>query len=168
MFFAVVGLLKLSPVSVAGQAQTATQDAGAAPAAGPAPDTPWGEPDLQGIWTDEYRTPLERPARYANRAVFTNEERAARRTERDVRGAYNAVFESIRQTGQRTSLIVDPPDGRIPPFTPEAQRRSDAQREYRLAVCPISAGTGASSSRRAPSRLSTTWAKGKDGSAPFR
>ena len=135
---AVIVLLKLAPASVAGQVQTATP-ARAAAEAGPAPTTPWGESDLQGIWTDEFQTPLERPAHYANVEVFTEAERAeldeqravlprrdaraARGTERDVRGAYNTVFESIRPTGQRTSLVVDPPDGRIPPLTPEAQNR---------------------------------------------
>ena len=149
----VIVLLRLAPVHVAGQAQTATPEAGAADA-GPAPTTPWGEPDLQGIWTDEFQTPLERPA-YANAELFTDAERAEldqqraalpRRdaraepgTERDVRGAYNAVFESIRPTGQRTSLVVDPPDGRVPPLTAEAQNRSDTQREYRLALLQATA-----------------------------
>ena len=39
--------------------------------------TPWGEPNLQGIWTDEYQTPLQRPAKYAGKEFFTDEERAA-------------------------------------------------------------------------------------------
>ena len=112
--------------------------------------TAWGEPDLQGIWTDIYATPLQRPERFADQEVFTDAERAAldeqrtvhpRRdarelvgTDRDVAGAYNAVFQSIRPTGPRTSLIVDPPDGRIPPLTPEAEARITAQREHRLAL----------------------------------
>src|SRR5437660_3842169 len=111
--------------------------------------TPWGEPNLQGIWTDEYQTPLQRPAKYAGREFFTDEERAAldaqraaielrprqeRGTERDVAGAYNQVFMSIRRTGRRTSLIVDPPDGRTPPLTPDIQKQMAAEREYRLAL----------------------------------
>jgi len=112
--------------------------------------TAWGDPDLQGIWTDEYQTPLQRPAKYANKEQFTDEERAEldrqraailRRnqrveigTERDVAGAYNAVFQSIKHTGKRTSLIVDPPDGRLPPLTPEAKQRADADRAFRLAL----------------------------------
>ena len=123
----------------------------AAPAkAGPGPKTAWGEPDLQGIWTDVYQTPLQRPAKYANKEFFTaaeqadlDQQRAAllrrevrveRGTEKDVAGAYNAVFQSIRPTGRRTSMIVDPPDGRIPGLTTEAKRMGDADREYRLAL----------------------------------
>src|SRR3989475_5570375 len=111
--------------------------------------TPWGEPNLQGIWTDEYQTPLQRPAKYAGREFFTDEERAAldaqraaielrprqeRGTERDVAGAYNQVFMSIKRTGRRTALIVDPRDGRIPPLTPDIQKQMAAEREYRLAL----------------------------------
>src|SRR5207253_4671163 len=112
--------------------------------------TPWGEPDLQGIWTDPYQTPLQRPAKFANKEFFTDQERAdldaqragiprrdarvERGTERDVAGAYNAVFQSVRPTGKRTSLVVDPPDGRIPALTPEAATRSEGDREYRLAL----------------------------------
>ena len=106
--------------------------------------------DLQGIWTDPYQTPLQRPARYADKETFTDEERAAidgqraalprrdqrveRGSERDVAGAYNAVFQSVRPTGPRTSLIVDPPDGRIPPLTPAALARNAAEAAYRLAL----------------------------------
>jgi hypothetical protein len=112
--------------------------------------TPWGEPDLQGIWMDESDTPLQRSPKYANQEFFTeaqraelDKERAAllgrdkrveRGTELDVAGAYNAAFMSIKHTGVRTSLIVDPPNGRIPPLTPEAQKRAAAEREFRLAL----------------------------------
>jgi hypothetical protein len=111
--------------------------------------TPWGEPDLQGIWTDEYQTPLQRPAKYAGKEFFTDEERAAldakraatelrpraeRGSERDVAGAYNQVFMSIKRTGRRTSLIVDPPDGRTPPLTEDVQKQTAAEREFRLAL----------------------------------
>jgi hypothetical protein len=112
--------------------------------------TPWGEPDLQGIWTDEADTPLQRPARYANQEVFTEGQRAEldqqraamltgdrrleRGTERDVSGAYNSEFLSVKRVGLRTSLITDPTDGRIPPLTPEAQKLAAADREFRLAM----------------------------------
>src|SRR4051812_31592283 len=118
---AAIVLAQLPQISVAAQSQTTAKP-------GPAPKTPWGDPDLQGIWTDEFQTPLQRQAKFANREFFTDEERAAfdkqragllgrdnltlaKGTERDVAGAYNAVFTSVKHTGRRTSLIVDPPDG---------------------------------------------------------
>jgi hypothetical protein len=123
---------------------------GTTPATSPSPQTLWGEPDLQGIWTDETATPLQRPTRYANQDVFTEAERAEldrvrsevlgrdrraeRGTERDVSGSYNNVFVSFKRTGARTSLIVDPPNGRIPPLTPETQKFAGAEREFRLAL----------------------------------
>src|SRR5258706_1372160 len=128
----------------------ASAASGTMPAAAPALKTPWGEPDLHGIWTDETTTPLQRPARYANQEVFTEaerseldrvrsevlgrERRAERGTERDVSGSYNNVFVSFKRTGARTSLIVDPPHGRIPPLTTEAQKIAGAEREFRLAL----------------------------------
>ena len=141
LILAVIVLVKVAPVGVAGQTPAAT---------GSATKTAWGDPDLQGIWTDEFQTPLQRQAKYAGKELFTEQERAEldnqragilRRdqrveigTERDVAGAYNAVFQSIKHTGKRTSLVVDPADGRIPPVTPEAKQRSDADREFRLAL----------------------------------
>ncbi len=115
VILAVIVLLKVAPVGVAGQASAAT---------GSATKTAWGDPDLQGIWTDEFQTPLQRQTKYASKELFTEQERAEldnqragilRRdqrveigTERDVAGAYNAVFQSIKHTGRRTSLVVDP------------------------------------------------------------
>src|ERR1700759_2761842 len=105
---------------------------------GGAPKTPWGEPDLQGIWTDEFDIPLQRPARFANQGFFTEAQREEldrqrgenyasnprqdRGTAVDVGGAYNPSFLTIKHAGARTSLVVDPPNGRIPPQTPEAVR----------------------------------------------
>ena len=141
----VLVFLKPAQVTVAKEGPTAS-------ATSPAPTlkTPWGEPDLQGIWMDESDTPLQRPAKYANQEFFTeaqraelDKERAAllgrdkrveRGTELDVAGAYNAAFMSIKRTGVRTSLIVDPPNGRIPPLTPEAQKIAAADRALRLAL----------------------------------
>ena len=111
--------------------------------------TPWGEPDLQGVWTDPYATNLQRPRTLGEREFYTEEEVAEldrRRIESDVRpreergsvadvaGAYDAVYVSVRPTGRRTSRIVDPPDGRLPPLTPEVQQRRAALREYALAL----------------------------------
>src|SRR6266566_9093291 len=132
--------------------QTAAQ---APPASGGAPapttlNTPWGEPDLQGIWTDETDTLLQRPAKYADQEFFTEvqraeldrarsevlgqDRRAERGTELDLSGAYNSAFVSWKRVGARTSLIVAPPNGRMPPLTPEAQKIAAADRDFRLAL----------------------------------
>jgi hypothetical protein len=142
-------LLKITSVPVAGQTPTASAPAPASNAA-PAPKTPWGEPDLQGVWTYDSDTPLQRPAKFANKEFFTDDDRTQldkergallsrdkrveRGTELDVAGAYNAVFLSFKPTGKRTSLVVDPPNGRIPPTTPEFQKTAAADREFRLAL----------------------------------
>jgi len=108
--------------------------------------TAWGEPDLQGIWTDEFETPLQRPAKYTGQEFFTEAQRAEldqvrsgilnrRATERDANNGYNgAVFFSTKRTGARTSKIADPPNGRLPPLTPEAQKTAATDREFRLAL----------------------------------
>jgi hypothetical protein len=113
--------------------------------------TPWGDPDLQGIWTDLWQAPLERPAIYRDKAQFTEEERAEldrkraaiprmgdrnvqRGTENAVSGAYSGVFLPLRPTGPRTSLIVDPVDGKMPPPTPEARKRREEMRAFQLAL----------------------------------
>src|SRR6185295_13431104 len=72
----VIALLELAPGPVAGQAPAATAKTETEAKAGPVSRTAWGEPDLQGIWTNEYEIPLQRPARYANKEFFTEEERA--------------------------------------------------------------------------------------------
>ena len=118
--------------------------------AAPALKTSWAEPDLQGIWTDETATPLQRPARFANQELFTEEQRteldqqrsgmlgrdkrADRGSELDVAGAYNSEFNSVKRTGSRTSMVVDPPDGRIPGLTPEAQKVAAEDRDFRRAL----------------------------------
>jgi hypothetical protein len=147
VIMAVLVFLKSTEVAIADQAPTASMTA---QTAAPVLKTPWGEPDLQGIWTDESDTPLQRPAKYANQEYFTEAQRAEldkerasllgrdrrveRGTELDVAGAYNAVFLSLKHTGARTSLIVDPPDGRIPAKTPEAQKIAAADQQFRLAL----------------------------------
>jgi hypothetical protein len=130
--------------------QSAPPASSTADAASSALKTSWGEPDLQGIWTDEVQTPLQRPAKFADREFLTDEEiaeldaqrsqlpgnesRAEKGTLEDVAGAYNAVFQSRRRTGRRTSLIVDPPNGRRPPLTPEVENRQKEWREFFLAL----------------------------------
>ena len=108
-------------------------------AAWDAPKTAWGDPDLQGIWTNATITPLERPAAFAGREFLTEEESAAldqaaqgrydRRagnTVADVDAAYNQFWWDRGNTvaTRRTSLIVDPPDGRLPALTADGQRRA--------------------------------------------
>jgi hypothetical protein len=137
-------------VSVALSVPVSRTSAQAPAASGTAPKTSWGEPDLQGIWTDEFDTPLQRPAEYANQEFFTqaqreeidkqrrahfgSDPRQERGTAIDVGGAYNTVFLTVKHVGARTSLIVDPHNGQIPPQTPEAQQAAAADREFRLAL----------------------------------
>ena len=97
--------------------------------------TPWGDPDLQGTYTNKYEqsTPLERPAEFAGRRVedVRGAELAdvlARRNKRVVERAAGVGPAQFRDPlevtkGSRAWLIVDPPDGRIPPMTPAAQTR---------------------------------------------
>jgi hypothetical protein len=147
---AVVSLpIFLAPTEITAQNQAPTASV-KAPAATSVVKTPWGEPDLQGIWTDETDTPLQRPAKYASQEFFTaaqraeldaqraalggKDNRAERGTELDVTGSYNDLFIIRKRTGVRTSRIVDPPNGRIPPTTAEAQKAAAADREFRLAL----------------------------------
>ena len=121
----VIAVVSLAPVALAGQAQTATADTWTPPR------TAWGEPDLQGIWDFRTLTPLQRPRGLAGKEFFTEEEAAAweqSAAQRRVRNfSFTFVSAGIQLTeDRRTSLIVDPPDGRIPPWTPEAQERSTA------------------------------------------
>ncbi len=118
-----------------------------------APRTSWGDPDLTGIWSPGYiLTPLERPADFGDREFLTDEEVAALEgaqdasagrnfrpdsgTVADVEGAYNDEFtgrgKDVIRT-RRTSLIVDPPNGRIPPRTSEAVARIGEYRQRRAA-----------------------------------
>ncbi len=103
--------------------------------------TLWGDPDLQGEWTSEgeYGVPLERPAQFGTRQFLTDEEYAKRledvriRDERDLArvdvlsgkvDGPNAPIPHWREyntTSRRTSLIIDPPDGRLPPRVPQAR-----------------------------------------------
>jgi hypothetical protein len=141
--------LNLPSMSTAGQVRNASASKPASATASSL-RTQWGEPDLQGIWTEEFDMPLQRPARYAGKEFFTDSERAEldrqraallgrdrrveRGTELDVAGAYNSVFMSMKRTGPRTSLIVNPPDGKVPPLTPGAQQRAANDRAFRLAL----------------------------------
>src|SRR5712691_4252822 len=129
-----------------------------------APRTPWGDPDLQGVWpgTDYVGVPLQRASNFGNRNSLTEEEfkarqaAAARQTDED-----NAEFNIDKVTSEQeargtvggpvsppphwlergkpsyqASLVVDPPDGRMPPQTPEAGERARAQRDARAGRGP--------------------------------
>jgi hypothetical protein len=101
------------------------------------PRTPWGDPDLQGQWSNQTSTPLERPSALQDKETLTPEEATAR--EEAARqnadrppppgdpGTYNAFWREPGIALTRTSLIVDPPDGRVPPFTAEGKARVAAR-----------------------------------------
>src|SRR5262249_32058714 len=116
----------------------ATSTSGAKPFT--APRTPWGEPDLQGKWSYATITPLERPTDQSGKDRLTAEEvstlNEASRTsadrrdgtpEADLERAYNAHWYDRGKSIGRTSLIVDPPDGRLPPLTAEGRAREAAR-----------------------------------------
>ncbi|MYD85417.1 MAG: hypothetical protein F4018_16910 [Acidobacteria bacterium] len=150
----VLAAVALAPLSATGQEA--------------APRTPWGHPDLQGTYTSKTITPLERPAALAGQELLTAEEvanleqevvdrnaellaRPARRTEvtesvdvgaDGAPGFYNNFWldRGVTSTG-RTSIVVDPPDGRLPPLTPEAQQDEDARLAARSARGPADTWT---------------------------
>jgi hypothetical protein len=109
-----------------------------------------GHPDLQGIWTNATVTPFERPTELAGKEFFTaaeaaeyekkivdqnNADRRDRSAEEDLAIGYNAAWwdrgTKVVST-RRTSLVTDPPDGRVPPLTPAAQRKAAARAEARV------------------------------------
>jgi hypothetical protein len=102
--------------------------------------TPDGQPDFEGYWTNVTITPLERPADLAGKAFFTEQELAEREKRAEVPRSAEQIAGTIAhydfhqygldltQTKHalnlRTSLVIDPPDGKIPPLTPEAKQRA--------------------------------------------
>jgi hypothetical protein len=123
------------------------------------PRTPWGDPDLQGVWNDATSTPLQRPGTVGGKEVLTDEEAAEfqaalahdltrdRRDggpEVDVNRAYNDHWMDARRlkitSDRRTSLIVDPPDGRIPPLVPLSPERQQARAARAGAAARFQAG----------------------------
>jgi hypothetical protein len=132
----VFGLAVLAAVSMIAQTPAAPAKGTAAKSKGTSKAaatirTPWGDPDLQGTWFVTEDVPLERSAANAGKEFLTDAEVAeadakkgvapgrntrSNNSAQDVSGAYNAVFNSVLKTGKRTSRIIDPPDGRIPPL----------------------------------------------------
>ena len=150
---AMVAVVSLAPVPASAQGRTAAAETSTAPR------TAWGQPDLQGVWDFRTITPMQRPVSLVGREFLTDEEvanleqdvadrnarlaaRPAQRTtpsdsvDRGIDGApgsYNNFWmdRGTRVIGtRRTSLIVDPPDGRIPPLTAEGQQRAEARQAY--------------------------------------
>ncbi len=131
-----VALVTLAPAGASAQTE-----------ASEAPRTAWGAPDLQGVWDFRSLTPMERPEELADDESFSPEQAAEfaaetiRSRSRDADTSdrvvpYNDFWfdEGTAVTTERTSLIVDPPDGRIPALTEEAQERQAALAEARSAV----------------------------------
>ena len=128
--------------------------------------TPWDAPDLQGTWSNTTVVPFERAKEFGNRELMNDAEykkaldqllernnRAGRDsreidgqdirgTEKDVARAYNEHWFGDKPTevSRRTSMIIDPPDGRMPAVIPEAQRRISEKREYLQALLQGTAG----------------------------
>jgi hypothetical protein len=107
------------------------------------PKTPWGDPDLQGVWpsTSMIQTPMERDPKLGTRAILNDEEvaqKAARGKQfsRLETGNLNGVVPlaagwfDYGKSDRQASLVVDPPDGRIPPLTAEAQSREAARKKH--------------------------------------
>jgi hypothetical protein len=105
---------------------------GGSPKAYALPRTPWGDPDMQGVWSsdDTAGIPLARPAQYGTR-LYLNDQEYAQRV-KDVEGGVKIAENAIgsfrgdfaTRAFRQTSLIVDPPDGQMPATTPQAMRRA--------------------------------------------
>jgi hypothetical protein len=126
---AVIVIASLVTVPVAGQARKAWTP----------PHTEWGDPDLQGVWNFATLTPLERPTKLTGKEVLTDEEAAEfkRQTLEERASTLSTGDREWWDPGtkvmdaKRTSLIVDPPDGRVPALTPEARKRAAVRLEAR-------------------------------------
>ena len=168
-FLTLIGIACLGLVTVGAQG----------PRRGPSTSHPYvaknaiGQPDLEGVWTNDSITPLQRPAAWAGKTTLTDAEveqlkKVSAKLEEDgdalfgdelisdaldgkeksashdkETGNYNSFWLPNRDIDSRTSLIIDPPDGRIPPETPAAQARraaQAAQRRLRPADGPESRG----------------------------
>src|SRR5262245_46698888 len=136
-----IAVVSLATVSISGQAP-ASETKKKAETHASALRTAWGDPDLQGTWSYASLTPLERPAAMDGRAFFTPEEAAKREADTQVDapprpgdpGTYNALWFDRGKVDSklRTSLIVDPPDGRLP-LSPEGRKTTAALAERRRA-----------------------------------
>ncbi len=130
--------LAIAAAFLGGHAITAQAPAASRPWT--APKTEWGDSDLQGIWNYATMTPVERAANFATKAVLTEEEAMAFEEQTNARQRTANTFTAgpdwfdpgtQRLVDRRTSLVVDPPTGRIPPTTAEARARAAAERRER-------------------------------------
>jgi len=144
---AIVAAVAFIAIRLAAQAPTDKKAPGpeAKPAATAPLRTPDGQPDLEGIWSYANLTPMERPREFGNRASITAEEAAEFEKRAKQRGnarldlelAYDArVWRDNGKMSTRTSLIVDPPDGRIPAMTDDGQRRTEERTKGYVAGYP--------------------------------
>ncbi len=135
-----LAIVWLAPMLLAGQAPPKNASTAAKPSS-KVPRTPWGDPDLQGMWNNSTTTPLERPATLSGKQLLTPQEAAERdevaeRTADDAPrsgdpGTYNGFWFDRGKSLTRTSLIIDPADGRLPPYTADAQKRLAARADSR-------------------------------------
>ena len=154
----VLALFAIALVSMAPASGQVPKKA-AAPAKVSVPKTPWGDPDLQGVWNDATSTPLQRPGTVGAKDTLNDEEaeefqqqlandlsrdRRDGGAEADVNRAYNEHWMDSRRlkitADRRTSLIVDPPDGRIPPLVPLPPDREKARAARAAANARFNAG----------------------------
>ena len=133
-------LLCCASLAVRAEAQTASEQVAPKVRGYVAPRTVWGDPDLNGIWPsiDMVRVPLQRAQQYGSRLFMTADEHAVlekREQEQIVRMANDGAGGATGAPGHwvewgksqsQTSLLVDPPDGRMPSLTPEGQARTAA------------------------------------------
>lgn len=165
---AIMGALAVATAVGSLAVATVAAQAPAASVGGKAPKTVWGTPDLSGIWVNLQVVPLERPAEFGTREFKTDEEMAkieedliqrkatrgpgrdsrtvggkpAIGTEKDVARAYNDFWfgEPLTTPGRRTSQLIDPPDGKMPPVTEAVTKARAEKREYLQALLQGTSG----------------------------
>jgi hypothetical protein len=159
MVAGLVAVAWMRPIAVKGQTATAGKTTPAPQTKSVAkpwtpPRTPWGDPDLQGVYTRmhfvEGAVPFERPPELAGRTELTEEELQARMAARDkaekvglARATGTSFDDEISpylKPSRQTSVVVDPPDGRVPPYTPEGQKRAAATAARRRPADGLSYG----------------------------
>ena len=157
---AVMAIAASAAVPAAGQslpdARKATTPAAKTAQPRTLPKTPWGDPDLQGVWNFATLTPLERPKELAEKEVLTDQE-AADFEKLTLQQRLSTLSTGDREwwdpgtkvmNTRRTSLVVDPSDGRVPPLTPEAQQRAAARAAARRGRGPADSWEDRSLSER--------------------